>query len=424
MLYIQWAFSLFLFSSPAFAEFTLAEDYEQKGLPPVNHQGDVLKKQLENDFQKVEENSSDERVPIKIPYLTWEEAKAFIEPVKLPETIEFGEIDVLQETMLLSNLELAPKELELYKAALGEVVINFQNFFPTTQRPTRRGKLSKFQWSKKQQDLFHSVDPKLLLEVAGNLPYGSFIYDNYLDKIRSEILFYKGVIIGKSEDETDAIVTKELERIFNHTHFGFQDEKAREEYLTTGSFGFLQVDEIEEVYKATLKLLNLSKGKDTFVFFGNTPYWFGRAFEALLKAMPDHLRYIISFPFSGSPNRGRGSMPVDINDCTTPERLKYLMNFLEEKGLSPNNLSLEEGDIYFVDNIGSGAGPAFVIEELIRAFQEREKKTPNISLITMGDLKSYLEENPIPSMKNHRSRSIYKGEGKVFYLVFIAHILR
>ncbi|WP_156961981.1 hypothetical protein [Candidatus Paracaedibacter symbiosus] len=326
--------------------------------------------------------------------------------------------------MLLSNLELAPKELELYKAALGEVVINFQNFFPTTQRPTRRGKLSKFQWSKKQQDLFHSVDPKLLLEVAGNLPYGSFIYDNYLDKIRSEILFYKGVIIGKSEDETDAIVTKELERIFNHTHFGFQDEKAREEYLTTGSFGFLQVDEIEEVYKATLKLLNLSKGKDTFVFFGNTPYWFGRAFEALLKAMPDHLRYIISFPFSGSPNRGRGSMPVDINDCTTPERLKYLMNFLEEKGLSPNNLSLEEGDIYFVDNIGSGAGPAFVIEELIRAFQEREKKTPNISLITMGDLKSYLEENPIPSMKNHRSRSIYKGEGKVFYLVFIAHILR
>ncbi|AIK96634.1 hypothetical protein [Candidatus Odyssella acanthamoebae] len=414
MLYIQLAFYFFLFSTPAFAEVTLAEDYEKKEVPPVNHQGDILKRQLENDLQKAEKDSFDEHVSVKIPYLIWEEAKVYREPAKLPATIKFGEIDTLQETLLLSNLDLEPKELELYKAALREVLINFKNFFPTTRRSTRSGKLSSFQWNKRQQDLFHCVNPELLLEVAGNLPYESFIYGNYLDKIKSEILFCNGFIIGKSENEEDMIVEEELKRIFNHTHFGFKNEKTREEYLTTGSFGFLSVSEIEEVYKATLKLLNLSKTKDTFVFFGNTPYWLGRAFEALLKAMSDHPRYVISFPFSGSPNRGRGSMPVDINDCTTPERLKYLMSFLEEKGLSPNNPYLEEGDIYFVDNIGSGAGPAFVIEELIRAFQEKEKKLPNISLITMGDLKSFIEENPIPTIKNHRVRSIYKGEGKVY----------
>ncbi|HUX79176.1 MAG TPA: hypothetical protein VMW10_05465, partial [Alphaproteobacteria bacterium] len=46
---------------------------------------------------------------------------------------------------------------------------------------------------------------------------------------------------------------------------------------------------------------------------------------------------------------------------------------------------------------------------------EKKKSIPDISLITMGDLKSYLEEDPASGRYDERPRHIYKGEGKVYF---------
>ncbi|OJW48079.1 MAG: hypothetical protein BGO67_03355 [Alphaproteobacteria bacterium 41-28] len=417
MLYIQTFFCIFLFSSSVYAGVTLAEEYEKDGLPPVNHQVAFLKEQLEKDIQKFNESEADQR-DVEIPYTSREEAEGIM-GYPLPKGIKFGKMNALQQTLQVGGVTLHPKELEFYKYTLGIMLLNFKNFFPGTQRPRRHGGAVNFEWPKTLQDLFRSVEPHLLDEFARLVPFSAYsntgwIYGNCIDKMRSEIKHYKG-LDTKTTEEAEPIIDEEFKRIFSYKYFGFEDESAREKYLTSRPFGFLSEKEIQEIYSSAFDLLNLSQENDTFVFFGNTPYWFGRAFESILKENPDHKRHVISFPFSGSPNRGRGKLPLNIDDCTTPERLEYLIGFLKKRGLSSDNPCLEKGKIYFVDNIGSGSGPAFVIEEFIRSYQEKKKSIPDISLITMGDLKSYLEENSIPGKKDKRPKEIYKGEGKVYF---------
>ncbi|HUX80697.1 MAG TPA: hypothetical protein VMW10_13285, partial [Alphaproteobacteria bacterium] len=362
MLYIQIFICIILFSSSVFAGVTLPEEFEKNGLPPVNHQGATLKNKLEEDLQKINESKIDP----KIPYLMLQEVNVIAGRV-LPREIEFGEINTLQQTLKVGDVTLHPKELEVYKRTLGIILLNFKDFFPGTQRPRRHGGAVNFEWSQTTKDIFRSVDPHVLYEFSCLIPFSTYsntglIYDKCIDKMKSEIRYYKG-LSAKTAEEADPVIDEELTRIFSHKYFGFEDKNAREKYLTSQLFGFLTDKEVHEIYSSALDLLNLSQERDTFVFFGNTPYWLGRAFEAILKKNPDHKRHVISFPFSGSPNRGRGKLPLNINDCTTPERLEYLMGFLEKRGLSSDNPCLEKGKIYFVDNIGSGSGPAFVIEE-------------------------------------------------------------
>ncbi len=414
MSYFQAFFCIFLFSSSVYAGVALPEEFEKKGLPPVNHQDAFLKEQLEKDCQKFKYSAPGSQ-GLKIPYVLREEAETIFGSA-LPSEIEFGEIDSLQQTLQLRSCTLSSKELLLYKKALDFVVLNFDNFFSRPQRPTRSNKTKSFEWSKIYQDYFHSVCPQLLLEVAYAIPYrgddlGKHLYPMCIDKIKSIVSHHKN-LFTKSQKEKEEIINDELERIFSYEYFGFKDESAKREYLTKEPFGFLESNHIEELYNSTQKLLNLSHQRDTFVFFGNTPYWLGHAFEAVLQANPEQHRFIISFPFSGSPNRGRAGQQLHIDDCTTPQRVSHLMDFLAQKGLSPDNPKLEEGNIYFVDNVFSGTGPAFVIEELIRSFQQKGKKIPNISLVALNGLKSYLTKHDYPG-DDERPATIYKGEDKV-----------
>src|SRR5690606_16408559 len=143
-----------------------------------------------------------------------------------------------------------------------------------------------------------------------------------------------------------------------------EDESERKKYFETQYIGFLNEEMCERIYVAGKKILDLTEAGDNVVFFGNTPYFVGHVFKQLEGSAQ---RTVIQFPFSGSPNKIRpGNFPKP-EDYVTEERLAHLQGRMKKEGLWPGSDLLAPGKTtYIVDVYGSGAGPAYLMEELLR----------------------------------------------------------
>ena len=164
--------------------------------------------------------------------------------------------------------------------------------------------------------------------------------------------------------------------------FGFSKENLEK------PFGLLSPELIRNIYSVAQRIMSHTKKGDYLIIFGNTPYFVGRALHNMISKNPqdDRFRKIINFPFSGSPNRPREGSFSWIENLVTKERLEHLKNRLKISGLNPSNADLANHNIYFIDVIGSGSGPAYTIQTMIHMFQEAKKPIPNINIIALNEI--------------------------------------
>lgn len=201
--------------------------------------------------------------------------------------------------------------------------------------------------------------------------------------------------------------------------------KNADKFLGETIFGFLGTPDIRQIIRDSRNLINQTNNKDTFIIFGNTPYFIGRAMKMLGSNDPQDTNYrnIIFIPFSGTPNRavrpnilfgkieerdvhGRAVSSLSEIDLTSPDRIKHLETHMKTLGISPSNESLGRGTIYLIDVIGSGAGPAFFLGELIKMYQHQNKPIPKMEIVTL---------NKINPRKENRHKNIADTKNKRLY---------
>ena len=163
------------------------------------------------------------------------------------------------------------------------------------------------------------------------------------------------------------------------------DPEKRQAGLLQSSFGIMNAENVKHFIKVARQMMALSDAGDTFVIFGCSPYFVGRALEHVCgQKGPQPSRRVIFFPFSGSPNHPRlGSLQTDA-DNVTESRYHHLQNRLKNAGLTSTNPALNDHTIHFVDVIGSGAGPAFVMEEILRDFQKAHIASPQLHVCSLN----------------------------------------
>lgn len=163
------------------------------------------------------------------------------------------------------------------------------------------------------------------------------------------------------------------------------DPEKRQAELLQASFGIMNAENVKHFIKVARQMMALSNAGDTFVIFGCSPYFAGRALEHVCgQEDPQPSRRVISFPFSGSPNHPRlGSLQTDA-DNVTESRYHHLQNRLKNAGLTSTNPALNDHTIHFVDVIGSGSGPAFVMEAILRDFQKAQTAPPQLHVCSLN----------------------------------------
>lgn len=227
---------------------------------------------------------------------------------------------------------------------------------------------------------------------------------------------------------------EQAEAIFSEKYFGIpEDPEKRKEYFLQQPFGFFTQELVKNIYTVAQRIMNATQPGDYIIIFGNTPYFVGRALQKLVSKDPSdqNFRQIIIFPFSGSPNRVMlmRTMASPLKNIVTPERFVHLKQRLTAVGLTPKNEDLNKHGVYFVDVIASGSGPAYVIEELIRMFQQAGKKIPDFSIISLNKIDLENERNALIAEQNaddgqklklyfptHEKRPHFAIDAQVIYL--------
>ncbi len=207
---------------------------------------------------------------------------------------------------------------------------------------------------------------------------------------------------SETREQFDAAVAD----LFSYKYFGIpENPDEKKEFFLKSDFYFLTPDLVKNIYNAAQRIMNLSTKGDVLVSFGNSPYFLGRALKHLASdnITDENYRQIIFFPFSGSPNRTRQSSFPNPKDIVTIERLNHLKNRLVQEGLSSTNTALtKDTKVLFMDVVGSGAGPAYVMEQIIRDFQKASKALPDVRLLTMN----LINPDTKDSSNNNDSRNL------------------
>jgi hypothetical protein len=194
--------------------------------------------------------------------------------------------------------------------------------------------------------------------------------------------------VSKLEFDPD---NPKIAAIFNSENFLAAEGPSRDEkLLQLETFGFFNTDLVAEIYRSAEKIMGLTMRGDTLVILGNSPFFVGRALEHLASRNPEDskFRQVIYFPFSGTPNKRRPNSDWDARNIVTPERFLHLQNRMRQSGLSHENVNLRKHGIYIIDIVGSGLGPAYLIETLLRNFKDNgyDPQLLNLNLITLNHI--------------------------------------
>lgn len=247
------------------------------------------------------------------------------------------------------------------------------------------------------------VDPRFLL-IDGKKVYEEYLKHNpqYQKKAIKFLMGENDKSSARTEREAKEVFKKINDEIFlSYAFFGIPDNKKERErfFLKKRVLGLLSQWLIKNIYHGAKKILSMSHKGDYIVIFGNTPYFVGRALNRLASTNPkkQSYRHVVPFPFSGSPNRNRwedGELPTPEN-LVTPSRLRHLKERLKNVGLSCDNEKLLKVNTYFVDAIGSGKGPLYVIEAIIRNCKKTKGEIPHIAMISLNEVLLYDKEKRI-----------------------------
>ena len=123
------------------------------------------------------------------------------------------------------------------------------------------------------------------------------------------------------------------------------------------------------------KVLEHVSGEDTLVAVGNTPQFVVEG----IKCKSPNLK-IIQVALSGWPDKEKQQRGSWIKSIVTPAGIETYCQYLDSVGL---NSSLK-GKIFFLDLVGGGGGPDFLINLLIKFYPPAER--PDITLIALNKL--------------------------------------
>ena len=142
---------------------------------------------------------------------------------------------------------------------------------------------------------------------------------------------------------------------------------------------------MREIHVSSKRIMQLSRQGDVIIGFGNTPFYLLHAIGFYISSNPDDENYrrVVSFPFSGAPNKGRNSDDKPENqDIVTPKRLEHLRMRINKARLDPDSLRGANPTIWVLDAMASGSGPGYFTEVLLRQFLDQGLAPPDIRLIS------------------------------------------
>lgn len=405
-----------------------------------------LHKKLDKIFSYLKKRQNPEKVPfgLRVESMTPEEAKkyfsSYIQKKCLPESDEEfraffdPERDLFTDRFFgmkpLSSSPATPQEIfEKKDPYIAMAIINYAKSLKELraiediEERNEKKEFLRSVFEKKQKKI--SVLSLLLTreEIAKEIVREE-------SKKASAWSFYKRI-----SDSPEALI-HDYPEIFYPDGVGIpEDEIERETFFEEASIGILSQKMLDNIYRTARSILEVTKPEDTLLIFGNTPYFVGRALKQITMEGAlgkEEKQNIIMFPFSGSPNRIRpGSFP-DLKNLVTENRLRHLQKRMREVGLWPRGEAFRKnGTLHIVDVYGSGSGPAYFIEELLRNFQKEKETFPSIKLISLNEIDIEDEEDQRNASISKRSakdgevfkfhfpsisRTHYKIGGQVIYL--------
>lgn len=190
----------------------------------------------------------------------------------------------------------------------------------------------------------------------------------------------------------------ELARDFLYNRQNPKTLESLQAFFLSTDIGFLKRSDITEIVDVAYQIVNITRPGDNLVIFGNTPYWVGRALEMLVSKDKEHCSYrnIIYFPCSGCPGKPRNIVDFS-NDILTLYRQENFKQHIMSKGLMPPS-DLLRNPTYIIDVVGTGGGPAALIEAIVDA--SSDSCEPPISVLTLNHIDRE-SKNP-DTKKRHR----------------------
>ncbi|MCA0370193.1 MAG: hypothetical protein LCH26_03715 [Proteobacteria bacterium] len=165
----------------------------------------------------------------------------------------------------------------------------------------------------------------------------------------------------------------------NHCNFP-TDPEAQNAYYLANAIGFMDQEIVSQHLMAARAVAAQVNPQDRIVIFGNTPYFLGRALDALHERGQCAVKPIY-LPFSGAPNTfSSRNMGQALGDVVTPERYAHFQGFLQKKGLMDQ--AMLTGTTHIVDVIGSGAGPAYTMGTILNHFAPQ---VPQFNIFSMNE---------------------------------------
>lgn len=326
--------------------------------------------------------------PEKVKYLSLEEAKlyfrSYLEKSLTPEEEKQGLLEEILSPEFISEEapfdEPMPKEKEAalvqdnFKQFLATSFFNAVNDYSTAKSAEDKESIKKSFEAQRARVKINTLlaDPKDLYEMFKNS-------HGWLPKRLRE----------DPHGENYAKYREGIEEFFSYKYFGIPKNPAeRKQHFLTHDLGLMSQKLVHSVYQGAKRMMSLTGPGDTFIIFGNTPYFVGRALNFLISTdlKSPMYRKIIEFPFSGSPNRSRPGNYADNRNWVTPLRLTHLRARLKKAGLGSENESLLKHEAYFIDDVATGSGIAYAGEEILRDFKAAGKPTPHLHVMTMNKM--------------------------------------
>lgn len=159
-------------------------------------------------------------------------------------------------------------------------------------------------------------------------------------------------------------------------------EKKREKETIPGKFskGSSFFDDLYEAVKR-IDAIPLLKDGDMLVAIGNTPQFIAEAYRVHGKRKVT----IIQVALSGWPGREKLGFTRWLDNILSQQGLEKYHQYMAEMGLSPK---MSNPRVFFLDYIGGGGGPEFLMQEFIKLCEESQVPVPDLYVIATNTLKT------------------------------------
>lgn len=341
------------------------------------HHKDALKSRVQDEIEAKTASSANKSD--KITTVTLSEAKIYLEP-ELRKNFEWEDVKEEEKDKIVATI-FSEKYFLSGDVSAPEADIREMNEAQTFQFLSDEPYLGSAIFNTTDthdhmQREYHRIDPRVFLLPAEVVRKWFYTVNPTWQKMSLE-----------QYESTDKLTLRP--QLFEK-YFAFPtNSEDRPAYYQSHAVSFLTQELIGDIWATAKRIIDMTTQEDRVVIFGNTPYFVGRAIRALLDhSNGDLKRTIIDLPFSGAPNRRSARNLFNYrSDFVTSERLVHFKNRLQSLELTSSNQNMLKGTTYFVDVIGSGAGPSYTMATILRDFQSNiPESIPNFAVISLNSM--------------------------------------